>query len=353
MESVTAPAEAREYLCVDRFIRTLVDAQALKSAFELRLIDYLLENRAAAPEAIAGKLGIDGPGLRLLLDLLMANRVVEQDGQDVTLSRRFLEALRFRDLLEAKVDFANLVAPDFIELFTASINDPERFMRRARIFSLFDYGRCLEKSAGNIEHTKRWMRFTTALTKYEAGACLSHYAFDRHERMLDVGGNSGEFALRICGQHNGMRATVVDLPVVCEIGREHVRATPEAERISFVEGDALEEPLPAGFDLVTFKSMLHDWPEPATERLISRAWRSLVPGGTLLIFEREPIEPGGAAPSYSMIPMLLFFRAFRPASVYVEQLGRAGFIDIHAERVDVGMPFSLVTARKRPVESVT
>ena len=72
------------------------------------------------------------------------------------------------------------------------------------------------------------MRFTTALTRYESGACIANHDFSPYERMLDVGGNSGEFALRVCQRHSRLRATVYDLPLVCDIGERHVRAEPEA-----------------------------------------------------------------------------------------------------------------------------
>ena len=345
-ESPAARPGTRDYLCVDAFIGTLVDARALKSAFELRVIDYLRDRSPMRPSELEKALRLDAAGLRLLLGLLLANRVLEQDGDAVGLSPRFLEALRYRDLLEAKIDLADHVVPDLIDLFTASINDPDRFMRSARIFKLFDYGRSVDRTPENREHAMRWMRFTTILTRYEARACLRHHHFGRYARMLDIGGNSGEFALQICREHPSLRATVIDLPVVCAIGREHVGPQPEAGRIEFVGGDALEGALPGDYDLVTFKSMLHDWPEPETARLIGNAARSLRPGGTILIFERGPIDPGEGTSSYAMIPMLLFFRSFRSPTVYGEQLSKAGFVDINIRRIDLEMPFSLVTATK-------
>ena len=95
---------------------------------------------------------------------------------------------------------------------------------------------------------------------------------------------------------------------VCEIGREHVRAEAEAKRITFLEGNALADPLPAGFDLITFKSFLHDWPELEAKRFITRASHALSPSGTLLIFERSPFQVNETSCRYGMIPMLLFFR---------------------------------------------
>src|SRR5436305_1534224 len=82
-----------------------------------------------------------------------------------------------------------------------------------------------------------------ALARYEAPVCLAHYDFGRHRRLLDVGGNSGEFALRLCRRHPALRATVLDLPTVCAIGRQHLRRDPEADRITFLPGNAVTDPL--------------------------------------------------------------------------------------------------------------
>ena len=341
--TVLERTDERDYLCVDRFLRSVVDARALKTAFELRLIDRL----AAAPAPLT-KVVADGPGeargLRLLLALLQTSRVVEQSDGRVALTPEFRAALRYRDLLETKLAYAEFVLPDFSELFTAAIRNPEGFFRQSRTFGLFAYDRAQGDSVEDVEATRRWMRLTTCLTKYETPVCLHHHDCSRYGRMLDIGGNSGEFALQICRRHPGLSATVLDLPLVCKIGRAHVAGQPEGARIDFVEGSALTDPLPAGRDLVTFKSMLHDWPDAEARRLLGRGAEALKPGGTLLIFERGPV-PTDDVP-YSLIPFLLFFRSFRGPALYAEQLATLGFVDVDVRRVDLEMPFYLVTGRK-------
>jgi len=339
------PGEDFDFLCVNDFLTNMVAAQALKSALALRLIDQLGAEQPSTLARLEPTWRGDRRGLRLLLDLLAANQVVERIGDEIRLTPRFRGALRFRDLLEAKLDFANLVAPDLIQFFPWLFVDPDRFMQKARIFNLFDYSRCLEPSPENYEATKRWMRFTTCLTRYEAPACMRFHDFSRYARMLDVGGNSGEFILRVCKKHPGLRGTVFDLPVVCDIGREHVRREPEAPRIDFVKGSALVDPLPTGFDLITFKSMLHDWSNDDATRILTWASQFRDAGGTLLIFERAPIEVGTASVPYSMIPMLLFFRNFRSPLFYQERLKELGFEGVEIQTIHLEMPFFLVTAR--------
>ena len=335
-----------EFLCVDEFIRTLVDARALKTAFELGLVDYLLEHRSSGFEALARAIRVDRTGLRFLLDLLGANHVVEERDGKARLSRRFALALRYRDLLETKLDFAGFTMNDFADLFTAMVKNPGDGTPRGRLFELFDYRRCFDPTIENYQRTRAWMRLTSTLTRYEARACMQLHDFGRYRRMLDIGGNSGEFILQLCRKFPELRGTVLDLPLVCEVGMEHVLAEPEHPRITFVKADIRNDPLPAGYDLVTFKSMLHDWPEEEADRFITKAARSLSPGGTLLIFERGPIQARTTAPPFSILPILLFFRSYRLPAVYMRRLEALGLQDIELREIELDTPFFLVTARK-------
>lgn len=343
---VTLSSAALEYLCIDAFLRTLADAGALKTAFELRLIDLLLQHGPTPFDALATHTGSDPQGLRFLLDLLCANRVVETRDGAASLHPAFGKALRFRDLLETKLEYAGFMLADFSNLFTAMIANPQRFMRYAQVFRLFDYGRCFEATAENHRHAQGWMRLTSALTRYEAPVCIELHDFSHHRRMLDVGGNSGEFLVQACRRHSGLSGTVLDLPVVCNVGLEHVLEQPECPRISFLKADIRHEPLPAGYDLITFKSMLHDWPLDEAGQFLEKAAKVLEPGGTIMIFERGPLEVREEAPAFSSLPLLMFFRSYRSPAAYLQKLRALGFVDLRCLSLRLDTPFYLVTARR-------
>jgi hypothetical protein len=342
---MTSPA-ADDYLRVDEFMRTLVDARALKTAFELRLIDRLLENQLIGIDRLEREIKVDRRGLHLLLDMLAASHVIARDGDRISLSERFAAAMPYRDLLEAKLDFAGFLAADFLEGFTQLLADPEAFKKNARLFDLFDYRRCFEFTADNYARTKAWMRLTTMLTKYESGACMQLHDFSRYRNALDVGGNSGEFMLRLCKANREMRATVMDLPLVCQAGEEHVSREPERARISFLKSDVRKDPLLRGCDLITFKSMLHDWPDEDATRFLSQAAATVNPGGTILIFERAPLQTGGKTIPFSMLPTLLFFRSYRPPTFYARQLEALGLRDVKTRFLELEVLFFMVTAGK-------
>lgn len=343
---VASRRESMAYLCVDAFIDTFVKAQVLKSAFATGLIDYLQVNQPCTLETLTQQLPCDRTGMTLLLDLLKINRVIEENNGQIQLSSQFAIALQYRDLLQVKLEFANWVAPDFANHFTLLVENSRQFMERSRLFDLFGYHRCFEPTPENYELTKRWLRITTTLTKYEAQVCLQYHDFSQYQRILDIGGNSGEFVRQICKQHPNLLATVIDLPLVCDLGQAHVAGEPEANRINFIKGNALVDALPTDCNLITFKSILHDWPEAATEQFIANASKSLAPGGTLLIFERGEIELTDQPLPYCLLPMLLLFRYFRSPLVYQRQLADQGFEEITIQSINLEMPFFLIVAKK-------
>jgi len=343
---VADPDQDLGFLVVDEYLRSLIDARALKTAFELGLIDRLLEQRSGSIEALGRTLGTDAQGLRFLLDLLAANRVIEERRGDVRLSLRFAGALRYRDLLETKLDFAGFTINDFADLFTALIKDAGGFSGKAQLFQLFDYRRCLEPNSENYARTRAWMRITSTLTRYEARACMQLHDFSAYRRALDIGGNSGEFLLQLCRNNPELRGTVLDLPLVCDIGMEHLLGEPEHARIGFRKTDIRSDPVPSGYDLIIFKSMLHDWPREDASRFIAKAAEALEPGGTLLIFERAPLRVREASPAFSILPTMLFFRSYRPAEEYVAQLQALGLREAHASEIELDTPFFVVSATK-------
>lgn len=339
-----ADTAALPYLEVDRFLETMAGAQALATALELGVIDALSDS-PHTPDKLAARAGVEVAGLQLLLGLLAGIGVITIGGDGAAkLSERFTAALTYRDLLEAKIDLLRIAVPDFLLGLTDLVKDERRFMAQSRMFKVFDYARASAPGPDNTEWTQRWVRFTTALTRHEAHACLDRHDFSRYAQWLDVGGNSGEFAAQVCARHPRLSATVFDLPVVCEVGAAHLRGRPEASRIHFIAGDARTDPWPKGMDIVSFKSMLHDWPDAEATVLLTRAREALRPGGTLLIFERQRMPLADGPLPYASIPMLLFARAFRDDAWYRSRLDELGFTNARAQHVTLDTTFMIIEA---------
>jgi SAM-dependent methyltransferase len=337
------PVARYDFLQVDRFLTTELAASALRAALTMGVLDRLIGGPVRSDELTG-----DPKGSAFLAELLAANGVVVAEPPNVRLSEEFRSILPFRDLLEAKLEFAATVADDVRTLLPELVGDLPAFMEKSKTFDLFRYDRCLEATPDNVACTREWVRFTTALTRYEAQGFLALADLTRVRRIMDLGGNSGEFALRLCRANPQLSAVVFDLPVVAAIGREHVSRESEAGRIAFRPGDMRRDELPGDFDLVTFKSVLHDWPDNDAHQLLAKAKQSVRIGGTLAVFERGPLTvPAGGLP-YFMLPNLVFFRFFRSPRFYVDAMGALGFADVRLQTVALEMDFQLITGVRTP-----
>ena len=334
---------SREYLQIEKFVQDAMHSRALQAAFDHGLIDRLLVSPLAAAEW--GSERMDASGARFLLQLLAAADVVTLADDHAELTAAFRQALRYRDLLQTKLKFAQLLAADYFAKMDHLLRCAEDFMAHSVLFELFDYGNCTQVTPASCQQASRWMELTTMLTRYEAPVCAAHYAFDQHKQMLDVGGNSGEFALQVCRRSDNLQAMVLDLPAVCAVGQRHLQGTDVQARVRFQPGNMLQDAFP-GADLITWKSVLHDWPDDHAAHLLCKTYESLPSGGRILIFERQAWDFSRHPTSYGLLPVFLFFRSYRTPDDYRRLLQQAGFANIDVQTIELEVPFLLATARR-------
>lgn len=331
----------KPFRAIAPFLGDFLGARMLATALQIGVIDTLPASR----EALAARFTLAPRGLALMLALLGRNGIIHEEDGRIALTPDFRAALAWRDLMETKLHFADLVLPDVAGLLGPFLRDDGEFLARSAVFDLFRYDRAMTRSPENLEATRRWVRLTTGLTRHESAGLLALFAMPPDAKLLDVGGNSGEMARAICAAHPGVQATVFDLPVVCDLGRAHVRDTPEAARIRFVEGDMRRDALPGGMDVVLFKSVLHDWPDAEARGLLDAAARALKPGGRLVIFERQPFDLASPL-TYHDISNLMFLHFLRTPDLYRAHLRARGFTVETEACITLDIPFFLLAASR-------
>jgi SAM-dependent methyltransferase/DNA-binding HxlR family transcriptional regulator len=174
----------------------------------------------------------------------------------------------------------------------------------------------------------------------------AHRLWTAPTRLLDVGGGDGTLAAQLLAEAPGLTVDVYNLPAVGPLVRQTSNRTGYPDRLGFVAGDFLTEPLPAGYDVICFVRVLHDWPTPIARRLVENAYQALPPHGVLLICE-EFRTPDRLAMqffwSYFLIGVDNCVSRLREITFYTHLLQDVGFHDIET----LPGPFELITARKR------
>ena len=105
--------------------------------------------------------------------------------------------------------------------------------------------------------------------------------------LLDVGGNTGEWALR-CVEHSAdVRVTIMDLPQVLALAERAIAERGLGGRIDTHPMDLLDHsrPFPRGFDAIWMSQLLVCFAEDDLLRVLQRAAAAMEPAATLYILE--------------------------------------------------------------------
>lgn len=104
-------------------------------------------------------------------------------------------------------------------------------------------------------------------------------------KLLDVGGGTAAFDITLCKANPDLTATVLDFPNVAALGRGYVDQAGLSNRITYLEGNALEADWPEGQDIVLMSYLFSGVPGETHDRLIRQAFDVLNPGGMVLIHD--------------------------------------------------------------------
>jgi hypothetical protein len=124
-----------------------------------------------------------------------------------------------------------------------------------------------------------------AMTRQVAPAVVAAYDFAGISRLTDVGGGHGELIGAILSAHPGMRGTIIDLPQCAEGARRHLAETGLSGRCEFVVGSFFDS-VPSGSDALIMKSIIHDWDDARSLKILGNCRHALTSTGRLLLVER-------------------------------------------------------------------
>jgi SAM-dependent methyltransferase len=124
-----------------------------------------------------------------------------------------------------------------------------------------------------------------AITTPTAMALPSAYDFAAHRRLLDLGGGTGSFLVRVLEQYPALAGAVFDVPAVEPLARARLAASPAAARATVVSGDIMRDPLPRGYDAVLVANVVHYFEADGVRALLERVRAAVEPGARLLLVD--------------------------------------------------------------------
>jgi SAM-dependent methyltransferase len=104
-------------------------------------------------------------------------------------------------------------------------------------------------------------------------------------RLLDLGGGPGTYAIHFCLENAHLRAEVYDLPTTRPFAEKTIMQSGLFDRIDFVEGNYLEDPISGSYDVAWLSHILHAEGPADCRSIIQKAVDALEPKGLIIIHE--------------------------------------------------------------------
>ena len=144
----------------------------------------------------------------------------------------------------------------------------------------------LSKLAPQVQES--WFGFDHFYSDRSFDEALRIVFAKKPKRLMDVGGNTGRFALRCVGHDEDVNVTIVDLPGQIEMMQKNVKGEKGAERIGSYPTNILDEnnQLPAGkWDVIWMSQFLDCFSEEEIYSILSRAAKVMDENTVLYIME--------------------------------------------------------------------
>lgn len=149
------------------------------------------------------------------------------------------------------------------------------------------------------EIRKSWLDFDHFYSDSSFGQALEIVFANRPKTLLDVGGNTGRWALRCVGHDKNVKVTILDLPQQIGMMKENVKGRDGADRIDGLGVNLLEEtsemPADRKFDAVWMSQFLDCFSEEQIISILRKAAKAMGKESRLYIMEtlwdRQRYEP--------------------------------------------------------------
>jgi ubiquinone/menaquinone biosynthesis C-methylase UbiE len=180
--------------------------------------------------------------------------------------------------------------------------------------------------------------------------------FERSPRtLLDVGGNTGKWAIQ-CARHSPeVCVTILDLPGQATVAGQNVAGLGLQARITAQAIDLLDHalPFPAGFDAIWMSQFLVCFSEADVLQLLKRAAAAMGPGSTLYILDTFWDRQEHEVSSFCLQAISLYFTCLANGNSrmykYSDIVAMVEAAGLEVERVTgtLGICSSLLVCRRR------
>ncbi len=175
------------------------------------------------------------------------------------------------------------------------------------------------------------------------------------QKILDIGGNTGKWALQCASFDPKVQIVIVDLKGQLNMAKQKIEQTGFGNRISFIEGNILDDTqeLPKGFDAIWMSQFLDCFSEKEIISILGRCYNALEEGGSLFILEPFWDLQNFKAGAFSLQQTSLYFTAIAngnsqmyDSQVFLKCIDAANF-SVEEQINQIGVCQTLIKCKKK------
>jgi hypothetical protein len=260
-----------------RLANSFCDAKAVLTAVELGLFTTL-RDKPSSEQRIRESLGLHGRGLSDWLDLLVELGLLDKaDG----IYRNAPGAARY--LVRGEESYIG----GFLERSNRNLYPAWGRLSIALHTGEQQSGSHFDQVVDNHAILRQFINSMDALTSVLGAQLIEAFeGWADYQTVLDIGGCRGGLVSQIIKAQPHLRGTVYDLPQMSPFFEELVAEQGLGDRVTFHGGSFFTDPVLPGADIVILGHVLHDWNPQQRKDLVTKAYQSINPGGTLLVYDR-------------------------------------------------------------------
>ncbi len=281
--------------------------QAARALRDLGILKLIRQHRSEGVklEEIADELGLSVYGVKVLLEAGLSMELVWVEEGRFKITKTGWHILN-DELTRINMDFTH----DVTYLGMHSLMDSVREGKPTGLKTLGDWdtiyqGLC--RMPGKAQES--WFAFDHFYSDYSFSEILPLVLGPGVNHLLDVGGNTGKFAIQCAGFKEDINVTILDHPDQIERARANIREQGLSDRISGVAMDLLDHtrPFPKGSDVIWMSQFLDCFSKQDIAELLRRSKEAMTMESSLYILELFWDKQKFEASTYSLHATSLYF----------------------------------------------
>ncbi len=270
---------------------------------------------------LARRIGADASKLSILLDALVALGLLSKAGA------------RYRNMEVAR----KFLLPGARSQESILLHHMDGWGDWGRLAATIRAGRA-PRGGPDSGYQENFIRGMEENSRERAAAVAGKFPLRGGDRVLDLGGGPGTYAVAWEKAYPGSDITVFDTPGTLRVTRKILREKGAEARVRLAEGDFLQDPIGGPYDFIWISQILHAFPRADCLKLLRKARLALASGGRaavqeFLVSEGKNAPPGPAFFSVHMVAVTEGGRAYTAGEV-AAMMKTAGFREIAADPPD-------------------